>query len=135
MRRTYGLTSCLCGLAFLTAMAQDAERPPVTGNNSRQGSQAERAAAVGSALLTEAGKQLAASYAGLESGRGKSSIVAPVAATANGGAAVEMPLPYTIGMGDKTAPVEIELKQGKDVVKFHGPARVTVGEFVLTPVK
>jgi len=55
--------------------------------------------------------------------------------TANGGAAVEMPLPYTIGMWDKTAPVEIELAAGKNVLKFHGPARVTMKEFVLTPAK
>lgn len=56
-------------------------------------------------------------------------------ATANGGAAVEMALPYTIGMWDKTAPVVIELKAGKNVLKFHGPARVTAGQFTLTPVK
>jgi hypothetical protein len=56
-------------------------------------------------------------------------------ATANGGAAVEMALPYTIGMWDKTAPVEIEMKAGKNVLKFHGPARVTVGHFTLTPMK
>ncbi len=58
-----------------------------------------------------------------------------VFATANGGAAVEMPLPYTIGLWDKTAPVEIELKAGKNVLKFKGPARVTVGTFTLTPGK
>jgi hypothetical protein len=55
-------------------------------------------------------------------------------ASANGGADVEMPLPYTIGMWDKTAPVEIELKAGKNVLKFHGPARVTIKDFKLTPV-
>jgi hypothetical protein len=55
-------------------------------------------------------------------------------ATANGGTAVEMPLPYTIGMWDKSAPVVIELKAGKNVLKFHGPARVTVDTFTLTPV-
>ena len=54
-------------------------------------------------------------------------------ATANGGAAVEMPLPYTIGMWDKTAPVEVELKAGKNVLNFRGPARVTFGTFTLTP--
>jgi hypothetical protein len=31
--------------------------------------------------------------------------------------------------------MKIQLKQGENVIKFHGPARVTVGEFVLTPVK
>jgi hypothetical protein len=56
-------------------------------------------------------------------------------ATANGGAAVEITLPYTIGLWEKTAPIEIELKAGKNVVKFHGPARVTVDTFTLTPVK
>jgi hypothetical protein len=54
-------------------------------------------------------------------------------ATANGGTPVEMPLPYTIGMWDKSAPVAIELKAGKNVLKFHGPARVTVDTFTLTP--
>ena len=54
-------------------------------------------------------------------------------ATANGGAAVEMALPYTIGMWDKTAPVEVELKAGGNVLKFHGPARVTFDQFTLTP--
>jgi hypothetical protein len=56
-------------------------------------------------------------------------------AAANGGAAVEMTLPYTIGMWDKTAPVEIELKAGKNALKFHGPARVTIKGFTLTPVE
>lgn len=55
-------------------------------------------------------------------------------ATANGGAAVEMALPYTIGLWGKTAPVEVELKAGGNVLKFHGPARVTFGEFTLTPM-
>jgi hypothetical protein len=35
-------------------------------------------------------------------------------ATANGGTPVEMALPYTIGMWDKTAPVAIELKAGQE---------------------
>lgn len=56
-------------------------------------------------------------------------------AAANGGAAVEMALPYTIGSWGKSAPVTIELKAGKNVLKFHGPARVTVGAFTLTPAK
>ncbi len=54
-------------------------------------------------------------------------------ASANGGPVVEMPLPYTIGIWDKTAPVGIELKAGSNVLKFHGPARVTLGQFTLTP--
>ena len=44
-----------------------------------------------------------------------------------------MTLPYTIGMWDNAAPVEVVLKAGKNVLKFHGPARVTVGQFTLTP--
>ncbi|MFM7180228.1 MAG: hypothetical protein ACKO2G_02000 [Verrucomicrobiales bacterium] len=56
-------------------------------------------------------------------------------ATTNSLAPVEMALPYTIGMWGKTAPVEVELKPGQNVLKFHGPARATFGEFTLTPVK
>jgi hypothetical protein len=55
-------------------------------------------------------------------------------ATANGGAPAEMALPYTMGMWDNAAPVAIELKAGRNVLKFHGPARVTVDTFTLTPV-
>ena len=54
-------------------------------------------------------------------------------ATVNGGPAVEMALPYTIGLWGKTAPVEVELKAGSNVLKFHGPARATFGRFTLTP--
>ncbi len=56
-------------------------------------------------------------------------------ATANGGTPVEMALPYTIGLWGKTAPITIELKAGRNVLKFHGPARVTVNHFTLMPVK
>jgi hypothetical protein len=55
-------------------------------------------------------------------------------ASVNGGTPVEMALPYTIGLWDKTAPVEIELAAGKNVLKFTGPARVTIKDFNLTPV-
>jgi hypothetical protein len=55
-------------------------------------------------------------------------------ATANGGTAVEMALPYTIGLWGKTDPVAVDLKAGKNVLKFHGPARATFGQFTLTPV-
>jgi hypothetical protein len=74
---------------------------------------------------------------------GKYTLVASVAtpkwdqrlfATANGGPPVEMALPYTIGLWGKSAPVTIELKAGKNVLRFHGPARVTVDTFTLTPV-
>ena len=54
-------------------------------------------------------------------------------ATTNGGTPVEMSLPYTIGLWGKTAPVEVELKAGSNVLKFHGPARATFDQFTLTP--
>jgi hypothetical protein len=44
-----------------------------------------------------------------------------------------MALPYTIGLWGKTAPVEVELKAGSNVLKFHGPARVTFDQFTLAP--
>ena len=55
-------------------------------------------------------------------------------ATANGGADVEIVLPYTIGIWGKTDPVAIGLKAGANVLTFRGPARVTFGEFTLTPM-
>jgi len=55
-------------------------------------------------------------------------------ATANGGAEVEVVLPYTIGLWGETEAVSIDLKAGSNVLKFRGPARVTFGEFTLTPV-
>lgn len=57
-----------------------------------------------------------------------------VLVTANGGSAVQMKLPYTIGMWDKSAPIEVELKAGSNVLKFRGPGRATFGKFILTPV-
>jgi hypothetical protein len=54
-------------------------------------------------------------------------------ATANGGTAVEMALPYTIGLWGKSSPVEVELKAGSNILKFHGPARATFKQFTLTP--
>jgi len=56
-------------------------------------------------------------------------------ASANGGTPVEMALPYTIGMWDKSDPIEIELKTGRNVLKFQGPARATLSEFTLTPTR
>lgn len=53
-------------------------------------------------------------------------------------AAVEMPLPYTIGGWEQTAPVQITLTQGRNVITFSRPAPnrgITVKEFILTPVK
>jgi hypothetical protein len=54
--------------------------------------------------------------------------------TANGGTEVEFALPYTIGLWGKSEPMTIELVAGKNVLKFRGPARATLGEFTLTPV-
>jgi hypothetical protein len=56
-------------------------------------------------------------------------------ATANGGSVVDMALPYTIGLWGKTTPVAVELKAGRNVLKFHGPARATFDHFTLTPVR
>lgn len=73
---------------------------------------------------------------------GKYQLVADVAtpmpnrklhATANGGTAVEMALPYTVGLWGKTEPIEIELKAGSNVLKFSGPARVSIDQLKLTP--
>jgi hypothetical protein len=46
-----------------------------------------------------------------------------------------MALPYTIGLWGKTTPVAVELKAGRNVLKFHGPARATFDHFTLTPVR
>ncbi|MFO1522948.1 MAG: hypothetical protein U1G05_13085 [Kiritimatiellia bacterium] len=54
-------------------------------------------------------------------------------AATNGGAPVEMALPYTIGLWGRTAPVEVDLNAGRNVLKFHGPVRATFGRFTLTP--
>ncbi|HEX5790336.1 MAG TPA: hypothetical protein VFY13_04245, partial [Luteolibacter sp.] len=55
-------------------------------------------------------------------------------ASVNGGAPVEMPLPYTIGLWGKSEPIQIELNPGMNALKFHGPARATFGQFTLTPM-
>jgi hypothetical protein len=58
--------------------------------------------------------------------------------TPNGAAEpVTIALPYTIGMWQKSAPVEIALTQGRNVLKFDRPAEVrglTIKDFTLTPV-
>lgn len=54
-------------------------------------------------------------------------------ATVNGGPAVEMALPYTIGLWGKSSPVEVELEAGGNVLRFHGPARATFKRFTLAP--
>ncbi|MFU8893646.1 MAG: hypothetical protein ACNA8L_08460 [Luteolibacter sp.] len=53
--------------------------------------------------------------------------------TANQAPAVELELPYTLGLWDSTSPIEIELQAGTNVLKFQGPARVTFDHFTLTP--
>lgn len=53
-------------------------------------------------------------------------------------APVTITLPYTIGMWQKTGPVEIDLVQGKNVLKFDRPAErrgLTIRDFTITPVK
>ena len=57
--------------------------------------------------------------------------------TPNGGGAVEIPLPYTIGLWQQTEPVEVTLVKGKNTLTFtrddpnYG---VSIKEFVLVPV-
>jgi len=55
--------------------------------------------------------------------------------SANGTSKSEIALPYTMGLRDTTRPVAIKLVQGKNVLKFYGPARVTMKNFTLRPVK
>ncbi len=47
---------------------------------------------------------------------------------------VEMPLPYTKGMWETSASVEIELAAGRNELTFHG-GRVAIDHFTLTPVR
>jgi hypothetical protein len=54
-------------------------------------------------------------------------------ASANGGEPVEFALPYTKGLWDTTEPIKIQLKKGDNSIKFHGPARVTIHHFTLSP--
>ena len=55
-------------------------------------------------------------------------------ASVNGRDAVAMPMPYTIGMWDTSAPVEIELAAGRNELTLHG-GRVAIDHFTLTPVR
>jgi hypothetical protein len=54
-------------------------------------------------------------------------------ATANSGTAVQMDLPYTLGLWSKSSPVKVEVQAGSNVLKFNGPARATFKQFTLTP--
>jgi hypothetical protein len=54
------------------------------------------------------------------------------------GQAVDMPLPYTVGMWENSEPVEIELVKGSNVLRFNreGDVKgVSIRDFTLTPVK
>jgi len=55
-------------------------------------------------------------------------------ASANGSDTIEMPLPYTKGMWETSAPVEIELAAGRNELTLHG-GRVAIDHFTLTPVR
>lgn len=59
--------------------------------------------------------------------------------SANGGEQVQIALPFTVGMWDTTEPVQVELKQGRNLLKFShksdGQAKgFSIREFKLTPV-
>jgi hypothetical protein len=50
---------------------------------------------------------------------------------------IEIALPFTVGMWDVTQPVEVELVQGRNVLKFSGAKLtkgVTIRDFTLTPI-
>ena len=52
---------------------------------------------------------------------------------------IDISLPFTVGMWDKTQPVEITLTEGKNVLKFsrqhEGLKGVTIRDFTLEAVK
>jgi len=51
---------------------------------------------------------------------------------------IDIALPYTVGMWDKTQPVEITLVEGKNVLTFsrehEGLKGLTIKDFTLRPV-
>lgn len=56
----------------------------------------------------------------------------------NAQSAVDIPVPYTIGLWGKTEPVEITLREGTNTLSFTLPTAnygVTIKDFTLTPVK
>lgn len=55
-------------------------------------------------------------------------------ASANDGAAIEVPLPYTSGMWEESAPIEIQLTAGRNELTFHG-GRAAIDHFTLSPVR
>jgi hypothetical protein len=59
---------------------------------------------------------------------------------ANGSSPVDIALPFTVGMWDKTAAVEITLQPGRNTLTFsrehdQGLKGVTIRDFTLTPAK
>lgn len=59
---------------------------------------------------------------------------------ANGASPVDIALPFTVGMWDKTEPVAITLQQGSNILTFsrehdQGLKGVTIRDFTLTPMK
>ena len=58
--------------------------------------------------------------------------------SANSGASVESGVPYTLGMWQPTAPIELTLVQGKNTIQYEllaGSKGVTIKDFTLTPAK
>lgn len=55
----------------------------------------------------------------------------------NDGQALDVPVPYTIGMWQHTKPVEVTLAKGRNVLRFGivGPGRLAIKDFTLKPVK
>jgi len=59
--------------------------------------------------------------------------------TVNGGdQSIEMPLPHTVGLWDTTEPVAVELKKGRNVIRFERNSEgsekgITIKDFKLTP--
>jgi hypothetical protein len=55
------------------------------------------------------------------------------------GEPVDIALPHTVGMWDKTEPVEVALVKGRNVLRFsrehEGLKGVTIKDFTLTPVR
>lgn len=58
--------------------------------------------------------------------------------SANSAPAAELPVPYTLGEWQPTAPVEVTLEKGKNILNFElktGSRGVTIKDFTLTPAK
>ena len=62
----------------------------------------------------------------------------PIQLPEKGGEPVDIALPLTVGMWDKTEPVEVALVKGKNVLTFsrqhEGLKGVTIKDFSLTPI-